>query len=144
MVGIAAVGQREQHVRVDYDDEPRTLPAEPLRQQFIDPLGYVRTAAVPDPHKLRYCRCLLVLWQFLAERLQQSKRARGLLLAQMSDKLLELLLRGHPSSVSITSTLTTKSAAAVMTIARGEPDPGRPPGACHGLILDGASVDPCH
>ena len=53
VVGIAAVGQREQHVRVNYDHEPTTLPAEPLRQQFIDVLGYVRAAAVPDPHEPR-------------------------------------------------------------------------------------------
>ena len=69
---------------------------------------------------------MLVLWQFLAEWLQQPKRAGGLLLAQMSDKLLQLLLRGHPSSVSTASMLTAKSAA-VMTIARESPDRGRPP-----------------
>jgi len=100
MVRIATVSQRKQHVRVNHDHEPRTLPAEALRQQFIDALRYVRAPAVPDPDELRYCRCLLVLWQFLAERLQQPERTRGLLLAQMSDKLLELLLRGHPSNVS--------------------------------------------
>jgi hypothetical protein len=80
-----------------------TLPAEPLRQQFIDVLRYVRAPAVRDPDELRQCRCLLVLRQFLAEWLQQPKRAGGLLLAQMSDELLELLLRGHPSSVSTAS-----------------------------------------
>ena len=53
MVRIATIGQGEQHVRVNYDHEPRTLPAEPLRQQFIDVLGYVRAAAVPDPHEPR-------------------------------------------------------------------------------------------
>jgi hypothetical protein len=99
MVGIATVSQRKQHVRVNNDHEPMTLPAEPLRQQFIDVPRYVRAAAVPDPDELRQCPCLLVIWQFLAERLQQPKCAGGLLLAQMSDKLLELLLRGHPSSV---------------------------------------------
>ena len=106
MVSIATVGQRKQHVRVNYDHEPSTLPAEPLRQQFIDALRYVRAAAITDSDELGQCRCLLVLWQVFAERLQQPKRARGLLLAQMSDKLLELLLRGHPSSVSTTSMLT--------------------------------------
>jgi hypothetical protein len=99
MVGIATVGQRKQHVRVNNDHEPRTLPAEPLRQQFIDALRYVRASAITDSDELRYCRCLLVLWQVFAERFQQPERARGLLLAQMSDKLLELLLRGHASSV---------------------------------------------
>jgi hypothetical protein len=100
VVRIAAIGQREQHVRVNYDHKPRTLPAEPLRQQFIDPPGYVRAAAIADPHELRQPRCLLVLWQFRPERLQQPKRTGSLLLTQMGDKLLELLLRGHPSSVS--------------------------------------------
>ena len=99
MMGIAAVGQGEQHVRVNNDHEPRTLPAEPLRQQFIHALGYVRATAVPDPDELRQSQCLLVLRQFRPERLQQPKRTRSLLLAQMSDKLLELLLRGHPTSV---------------------------------------------
>jgi hypothetical protein len=97
-MGIAAVGQGEQRVRVNYDHEPRTLPAEPLRQQFIHALGYVRATAVPDPDELRQSRCKFVLWQFLPERLQQPKRTSGLLLAQMSDELLELLLRGHASS----------------------------------------------
>jgi hypothetical protein len=52
MVCTATVSQREQYVRVTYDHEPRTLPAEPLRQQFIDALGYVRAAAFPDPDEL--------------------------------------------------------------------------------------------
>lgn len=81
MVGIAAIGQRKQHVRVNYDHEPSTLPAEPLPQQFIDALRYVRAAAITDSDELGQCRCLRVLWQFFAERLQQPKRARGLLLA---------------------------------------------------------------
>jgi hypothetical protein len=85
MVCIATVGQGEQYVRVNYDHEPRTLPAEPLCQQFIDALGYVRAAAVPDPDELWQCRCLLVLWQFRPEWLQQPKRAGSLLLAQMGD-----------------------------------------------------------
>lgn len=103
MVGIAAVGQGEQHVRVNYDHEPMTLPAEPLRQQFIGPLGYVRAAAIPDPDELRKPGCLLMLWQFCPKRLQQPKRTGSLLLAQMSDKLPKLFLRGHPSSVGTTS-----------------------------------------
>ena len=60
--GDAAVGQGKQYVRVDYDHEPRTLPAEPLRQQFIDMFGYVRAAAVPDSDELRQSRCLLLFW----------------------------------------------------------------------------------
>jgi hypothetical protein len=88
-----------------------TLPAEPLRQQVIDALRYVRAPAVRDPDELRQCRWLLLLWQFLAKWLQQPKRARGLLLAQMSDEMLELLLRGHPSSVSAASQVTFEAPA---------------------------------
>jgi hypothetical protein len=53
VVGVATVSQGEQHVRVNYDHEPMTLPAEPLCQQLIDVLRYVRAAAVPDPDELR-------------------------------------------------------------------------------------------
>jgi hypothetical protein len=36
-MSVAAVRQRHKHVRVDDDHELSTLPAEPLRQQLIDP-----------------------------------------------------------------------------------------------------------
>lgn len=37
VMSVAAVSQRHKHVRVDDDHELSTLPAEPLRQQLIDP-----------------------------------------------------------------------------------------------------------
>jgi hypothetical protein len=100
MMGIVAVGQGKENVRVNEHHEPRRLPAEPLRQQFIDALGYVGVATVSYSDELRKPGCLLMLWQFRSERLQQTERTRSLLLAQVGDKLLELLFRGHPSSVT--------------------------------------------
>lgn len=37
VMDITTIRQRNQHVRIDNDHKPRTLPAEPLRQQLIDP-----------------------------------------------------------------------------------------------------------
>jgi len=51
---------------------------------------------------------LPVIGLVLQKRLDQPKGTRGLLLAHLGDKLLELLLRGHPSSVDRPSGLTVE------------------------------------
>jgi hypothetical protein len=100
VMGIAAIRQRNQHVRIDNDHKPRTLPAEPLRQQLIDAFGEIRPPAIPDADKRGQPRGLLVARSVLENWPEEFQRTRRLLLAKIGDELLQLLLRGHLSSVS--------------------------------------------
>ena len=100
-MGIAAICQRDQYVRIDNDHRLRTLPAEPLRQQLIDPFGEISPPAVPDADKRGQPRGLLVVSSVSQKRAKQFQRTRRLLLAKVGDELLQLLLCGHLSSVSM-------------------------------------------
>ncbi len=128
VVRVATVSQRDQDVRIDDDHELRTLPAEPLRQQLIHAFRQVRSPAVPDANESWQSRGLLIVSHGLQKRPEHAQRTRRLLLAQVSDKLLKLLLSGHPPSLSTMSRPSGTSAYAPV-----EPGdqrwPGHPPRA---------------
>src|SRR4029077_10623090 len=79
--------------------QARTLPAESLRQQLIDAFGEVRSPAVANADKLRQSWCFPALRSVLDKRPEQLQGTQRLLLTKVGDELLQLLLRGHLSSV---------------------------------------------
>jgi hypothetical protein len=99
VVLVPAIGQRIQDVGVNDDHEVSRLPAEALGEQLIGPLGHIGPPAVTDPDERRQGARSPMIREFASKRLKQPQGTRGLLLAEPGDKLLQLLLGGHMSSL---------------------------------------------
>jgi hypothetical protein len=99
VVLIPAVGQGIQDVGVNDDHEVSRLPAEALSEQLVGSLGYIGPAAVTDPDDRRQRAGVPAIRELAGQRLKQPQGARRLLLAEPGDKLLQLLLGGHKSSL---------------------------------------------
>ena len=99
MVRIPAIGQRVQDVGVNDDHKLSRLPAEPFSEQLIGSLGHIRPAAVTDPDERRHAARSLAIRELASKRLKQPQGTRSLLLAEPGDKLLQLLLGCHTSSL---------------------------------------------
>jgi hypothetical protein len=99
VVLVPAIGQSVQDVGVNDDHEVSRLPAEALSKQLIGSLGYIGPAVVTDPHERRQRARVPAIRNFAGKRLKQPQGARCLLLAETGDKLLQLLLGCHKSSL---------------------------------------------
>ncbi len=99
MVRIPAIGQRIQDFGVNDDHELSRLPAEALGEQLIGSLGHIGPSAVTDPDECRQGARSPAVREFASKRLKQPQGAQSLLLAEPGDKLLQLLLGCHMSSL---------------------------------------------
>jgi hypothetical protein len=65
MMGVTAVGQRIEHVRIDNDHKPSRLPSKAVGEQRIGTLGDVTTPAITDSDKARQPAPGRLAWQFV-------------------------------------------------------------------------------
>jgi hypothetical protein len=99
MVLIPAIGQSVQDVGVNDDHEVSRLPAEALGQKLIGSLGHIGPPAVTNPDERGQGARSVAARKLADEWLKQPEGARSLLLAEPSDKLLQLLLVRHMFSL---------------------------------------------
>ena len=97
VVGIAAIGQGVEDVRVD-DDHDELYAAEPVGKEIVYPLGDVRPAAVADPDERR--QRLSLVWEDVPLH-RKSQQLVGLLLGQAPDELQQVVPAGHTRIVPV-------------------------------------------